>query len=333
VKLVRDIAVGVFLCIFVMHGVALAGELFRFQGKSYSADQASPKLRTLLYDLELQYFEQREALADELLFELYIEHEAAKRGVDAAALAEELLAFQPVTEQELHAFYTANAPRIGEPFEQVRERIAQHLRAQRLHAAKAGLLADVKKGQGFELLITPPEPPPLEIATEGFPRKGAEMPRFTIVEFADYQCPHCSKAARVLRRIVERYPEDVQIVYMDFPINRSGISRVVAEGAACAHQQGAFWAYHDLAFEGQARLDKNAPMELARVLELDEAVFAECLAGRVPKARVARSESEARRLGLTGTPSIFVNGRPLRSRHLERDLQRLIDGATGPDQG
>ncbi len=66
-------------------------ELFRVEGKTYSADQASSKVRTLLYDLDLQYYEQRQALADEFLLELYANGEAAKRGVSTAALARELL--------------------------------------------------------------------------------------------------------------------------------------------------------------------------------------------------------------------------------------------------
>ena len=66
-----------------VHGMASDTKLFRFEGKTYSADQASPKLRTLLYDLDLQYYEQRQALADEFLFELYVEAQAAKRGVSA----------------------------------------------------------------------------------------------------------------------------------------------------------------------------------------------------------------------------------------------------------
>ena len=321
------------LCALAVGGTVSAADLFRYEGKTYSADQATPKLRTLLYDLDLQYHEQRKALADELLFELYVDKEARKRGVSKAALSEELLQFKPASEEELRAFYDANKARIGEPYEQVRERIRLHLEGQRLRAAKAGLLEDVKKGSDYELLLAAPEPPPLAIASEGFPRMGAEQPRFTIVEFGDYQCPHCEKAAGVLRRIVEQYPDDVQLIYMDFPINRSGISRLVAEGAACAQRQDKFWAYHDLAFERQTSLDSNSPKALAKELGLDQAAFAECLSGRGAKAQLARSESEARRLGLTGTPSIFVNGRPLRSHHLERDLQQLIGGAASPGQG
>jgi 2-hydroxychromene-2-carboxylate isomerase len=333
VRISGQILGGLLLAGFGIQSLAADDGLFRFEGRTYGADQASPELRTLLYDLDRQYYEQRLALADELLFELYLEAEAGRRNVSKAALAAELLDIEPPGESELRAFYDANAARIQEPYEQVRARIERHLRDRRLRAEKVRILGGVKKTGDYALLLAAPEPPPLEIATRGFPRKGASMPRFTIVEFGDYQCPHCGKAAAVLRRIVERYPDDVQLIYMDFPINRSGISRVVAEGAVCAQRQERFWAYHDLAYERQSQLDRNSPMELARALELDEGAFAECLAGRDAGAQVMRSESEARRLGLTATPSVFVNGRPLRSRHLERDLHRLIGGTDGSGKG
>lgn len=310
---------------------ALAGDhaLLRFDGRTYGADHASARLRTLLYDLDLDYYRQRQRLVDELLFEIFLKTEAERRGTTREALAEELLAIQPPEERDIRAFYGGNRARIGQPYAEIRDRIEQHLREQRLRAEKASLLARVKSERDYSTLLAPPEPPPLEIATEGFPRRGAAVPRFTIVEFGDYQCPRCARAAQVLRRLVERYPDDVQLVYMDFPVNRSGISRLVAEGAACAHRQGKFWAYHDLAFEVQSALDRESPAALARELGLDETAFTECMAGRGAKAGVARSEREARRLGLRATPSIFVNGRPLRSRHLERDLERLIDAEAG----
>jgi protein-disulfide isomerase len=326
------------VCGIVLAGLAtgaLAADdgLIRYEGRNYGIDHASPRLRTLLYDLDLDYYRQRLVLVDELLYEIYLKTEAERRGITTGALADELLRIEAPTERDIRTFYHDNRSRIGQPYGEMRDRIDQHLRDQRLRAEKAGLLARAKSEGEFLLLMSPPDPPPLEIDTEGFPRKGATAPRFTIVEFGDYQCPHCGKAARVLRRIVERYPDDVQLVYMDFPINRSGISRAVAEGAVCAHRQDRFWAYHDLAYERQSGLDHDSPMELAKALELDEAAFAGCLASRGTKARVVRAEREARRLGLRATPSIFVNGRPLRSRHLERDLHRLIDGASPPEQG
>lgn len=324
-SIIRQLILGVSLGGLCAVCAAAGSDLFRYQGESYGADQASPPLRALIYDLDHQYHEKRMTLADELLFELYVEHEAAKRNMTERDFAKELLQYEPVSEAEMRAFYHVNQAHIGRPYEEVRDRISQHLNTERLRAAKAEVLEDVKRSADYELLIAAPDAPPVDIATKGFPRKGAETPKVTIVEFADYQCPHCGKAAHVLSRIVEAYPDDVQVIYMDFPVNRSGISRVVAEGAACAQAQDKFWAYHDLAYGRQAQLDRDSPAELASTIGLDESAFAECLAGDEAKAQVARAEREARRLGLRATPSVFVNGRPLRSDDLERDLHRLID--------
>jgi protein-disulfide isomerase len=63
----------------------------------------------------------------------------------------------------------------------------------------------------------------------------------TIVEFADYQCPHCKIAAESLKKVTEKFKGKVRLVFMDYPINPSGISRAVAEASHCALEQGKFW--------------------------------------------------------------------------------------------
>jgi protein-disulfide isomerase len=307
--------------------------LIRFGGEEYGVADASPRLRQLLYDLEVAHYEQHQMLADELLFEIYLKAESEERGVEPAVLARELLNVQPIDEEAVRRFYDDNAARIGQPYEEVRSRIAEHLRTEALRAKQAELLDAAKDEGDFELLLPPPSPPPIDIATRGYPRRGAESPSVTIVEFGDYQCPRCRRAADVLHRLVEEHPDHVQVIYMDFPINRSGISRKVAEGAVCAQAQDQFWPYHDLAFAHQARLDHDSPMKIARTIGLDEDAFSTCLDKGAGKARVAHAEREARRLGLRATPSIFVNGRPFRSRHMERDLENLIDDAIDAKRG
>jgi protein-disulfide isomerase len=86
-----------------------------------------------------------------------------------------------------------------------------------------------------------------------------------------------------------------------------------------------FWEFHDLAYENQSRLDHDSVRQFAGQLELDGKAFAACLSDGTGNARVAGAEREARRLGLRGTPSVYVNGQPLRSDHLERDLERIIE--------
>lgn len=325
VNLSKPLVLGLVLAAHSVYCLAGDAPLFRFEGNEYRVEDASPTLQKLFFDLDSIYFEQRQVLADELLYEAYLDAEAARRGTTTGALAEELIQVVPPGEQEIRAFYDGNASRIGQPYDQVRGRIENHLISEQLRMQKAALLREVKAKGGYRALFETPEPPPVEIATDGFPRKGTDTPKVTIVEFGDYQCPLCKNAAAVMARVVKKYPDDVQVIYMDLPINRSGISRSVAVGAACALEQDRFWEYHDLAFENQGRLSHESPLQFARLLELDEKAFAGCLATGAGNARVAGAEREARRLGLSATPSVYVNGRPLRSNDLEKDLERLIE--------
>ena len=127
--------------------------------------------------------------------------------------------------------------------------------------------------------------------------------------------------------IEARYGDRLRVVFVDFPINPSGISRIVARGAACAAEQGRFWDYHDLAFERQRQLDASAPGTLAAALKLDMTAFQSCLAAPRAQAVVARGAAEAARLGLDSTPTLFLNGRRLILPSIERDLPVAIEAA------
>ena len=115
---------------------------------------------------------------------------------------------------------------------------------------------------------------------------------------------------------------------MDFPINQSGISRLVAKGAACANEQGRFWDYHDLAFEQQSGLSPRSPTALADKLGLDKDQFDSCYNSQAAEQQVSRAEAEAARLGLSSTPTFYVNGQRLRlTRGLAADLNSAVERA------
>jgi protein-disulfide isomerase len=104
----------------------------------------------------------------------------------------------------------------------------------------------------------------------------------------------------------------VRLVYRDFPID--GLhpqARRAAEAARCAHDQGKFWEYHDVLF---TQAPKATPDDLGRYaaqVGLDRAAFDRCLTERAHRATVERDLDEGRRLGITGTPAFFINGRAL----------------------
>jgi protein-disulfide isomerase/type II secretory pathway component PulC len=163
-----------------------------------------------------------------------------------------------------------------------------------------------------KILLMAPEPPVLDVRLGDNPIRGKPGAPVTIVEFSDFQSPHCARAERALLRLLETYDEEVRLVVRDLPLPFHRYARLAAEAAECAAEQDAYWKYHDLLFHNQDDLTRPALERYARRLDLDPKSFRECLdAGRFRKA-VEADEAEARRLGVDSSPTFFVNGRYLK---------------------
>ncbi len=307
-----------------------SGQLFEYGGTAYTPTDLSPRMVQLLSSFQTGAYKNLLDLLDEVLFDIYVKQQAKKEGRSIKAIALELLDAPVPDEATARAFYDKNKARLGDKsFESLKVDIQKLLRRRKMQDNRDKVIARIKKEGGFKLLVKPPQTLALKINSEGYPYKGAKDGKVTIIEFSDFQCPNCQRAAIVMQTLLSRYPKDLKVIFMDFPINRSGISRQVAIGGVCADQQGQFWNYHDKAFNQQFTLTKESPLAIAKELGLDEAAYSKCLTGAVAQARIETSYREARRLGLNATPSVFVDGKPFPSRHLFRDLVRYIDKALG----
>ncbi|GAB4353155.1 MAG: hypothetical protein Kow006_18200 [Gammaproteobacteria bacterium] len=318
---------GSFFCIFLAT-VAVAAEApgFKYENQVYAGETLPPSLKQKLFELEVELNRQRRQAIDAHVIDRYVAERATRENRTVEQIQNELFRVQDPDEAEVKGFYDANRSRIRGSFEQVRGQIAEYLRNQRRQQRVAAVLETIRKEKGYEVYLAEPEAPLMKVATEGYPFKGSPDAKVTIVEFADYQCPHCKDAMPVMKRLLERYGDKVRVVFRNFPINRSGISRQVAVGAVCAGEQGRFWEYHDLAFERQNYLMAITPKDLADELGLDIAKFEACFKGDAAAAKVARSLDEGRRLGISGTPTFYVNGRQLHVHgDLESSLSAVID--------
>lgn len=283
--------------------------LFSWGDQSYKVSDFTDGLQDAAYQVEAERYEKMQRLADSMLLELHLKSEADKQGSTISAVAEKLLATPPPSDSEISKFYEENKANINQPLEMVKDQIVGFMLQQGMEKKRSVLVAELKAKQPFKLSITPPHAPVLTIKTEGYPFKGAENASVTLIIFADYQCPHCKMESAELKKLMAKYGDKVKMVYRDFPINKSGISTKVAEGAECAFQQGKFWEYHDMAFELQAGLDKNSPNDFAEALELDTKKFAQCLSDPATARRIEDSKAEAMMLHVTATPTVFINGR------------------------
>ncbi|RDE19077.1 hypothetical protein DV711_15915 [Motiliproteus coralliicola] len=304
-----------------------AGPGFHYDGQQYRGDNLPAAIKAELYQLEQKFNDQRREVIDGYIVNRYVRERAQAEGKSFAQLQQELLSAPLPTDADVEAFYNANKARIPGPLEQVREQIKNYLKQALLVEKQRQLLEMIVEDKGYQVELAALPQLRLPIALEGYPSKGNPDAPITLVEFADYQCPHCKNAGPVTKQLLKEYGDKVRLVYRDFPINRSGISRKVAEAAVCADRQGQYWPFHELAFERQNYL-KNISIEmLAEEAELDMDAFNSCLKSGEPQQIVAGSQAEARELGITSTPTFFVNGRPLPHSHgdLLAELKSLID--------
>lgn len=153
-------------------------------------------------------------------------------------------------------------------------------------------------------------------AREGDRVLGNPVAPVTYVEFSDFQCPFCGRFfANTLPEIKEKYVKTgkVKFVYRDFAFLGEE-SFKAAEAARCAHEQGKFWEYHDSLFESQNGENRGAFSDFnlkrfARELGLDVAAFNSCLDSGKYREAVEEESRLGRELGVSGTPSSFINGR------------------------
>lgn len=166
------------------------------------------------------------------------------------------------------------------------------------------------------------------IDTSGSPTKGAAKPVVTVVEWADFECPFCAVAAPELKKLVEKYPEQVQLVFKHYPLSAHEHAENAARAAVAAHQQGKFWPLQQALFESQkSGLDEPSILKLAREVGLDMKGFEADMASESTADSVARDRKQADALGLEGTPMIYINGRHFMLDHfdLRQDLAPWVE--------
>ncbi len=268
--------------------------------------QAHPKLARQLYDV-------RHAALDELTLDRLVDEQAAKANVPSEAWIRAEVDRRVVapSEQELKTFFET---RVAAEHPEARAadlmpRIKEHLLNERRQEALRLVLDDLKARARLELLLPPPR---VKIAADG-PSKGSRDAPVTIVEFSDYQCPYCQRQEEALKQIVAKYPGQVRLVVMDFPLDMHPDARRSAKAAVCADQQGHFWEMHDRMFANQGALDEDELKRDASQLGLDGPRFAACLNSPEAEQRVAQSQREGEEAGVDGTPALFLNGRPFSS--------------------
>ncbi len=315
------------LCVTLLSTTAFAEDLFTLNGKSTTEKDLTPAQQQQVFELKTQFFEHMNSLVDSIIFENHVAEMAKKQNKTPDEVEDKILAVKEPSEKALKSFFEANKHRIPPnfKFDDVKGEIVKAVKQEEIRKKRDEIVAKIRREQKFAMSMSKPEAPVFQIQTEGFPRKGKDDAKVTIVEFADYQCPHCKIAAESLKKLTEKFRNKVRLVYMDYPINPSGVSRAVAEASHCADEQGKFWDFHYKAFESQDKLDKESPAKLAKDVKLDEAKFKACMDLAKGKTMVDKAFAEGTRIGVGGTPYLVINGRRYLGAHTVEALSKEVE--------
>ncbi len=193
----------------------------------------------------------------------------------------------------------------------------QGVYAMRYFVSKDG--QKVVKGSLFDINRNPFEAEMKKVKTDLQPSFGAPGAPVVIAVFTDLECPHCREEAKVLRDHVQKeFPNEVRVYYKDFPLEQMHPwSKAAAIAGRCVFRSNpaAFWDYHDWIFEHQPEINaqnlKDKVLEWAGQKNVDTLQLNACIDNKATEKEVDRSIAEGRSLAVSGTPTLFINGRQL----------------------
>jgi protein-disulfide isomerase len=257
----------------------------------------------------------------ELIDQRVLALEAASKKASAADLTKAIKT-PDVSDAEMHQFYDANRDNIRKPYEAVAGKIKEYLQKQAADTAQRRYLDSLRTKYHASAVL---EPPRMAVSASG-PQRGPVDAPVTIVEFSDFQCPFCGEFEPIVRGTLAKYGARVRLVYRHLPLTSlHKFAQKAAEAAVCAQRQEKFWEMHDLMFAEQSSLGVEQLKDKARRIGLDGARFDDCLDGGQAAPAVQGDVTAAEALGLSGTPSTFVNGRYIRNGISAEGLWAIVD--------
>jgi protein-disulfide isomerase len=279
------------------------------EGHNITEADIAGNIATQIAQINNQIYTTKKRAVDALIADQLLDREAKKRGLSREQLLQQEVNAKvtPVSDAEVEQFYNANKARLGgKSLEEVKAPITQQLQNSKLQQQQQTFIRSLRKAAAVKVLL---KPPLVNIALGSAPVRGNANAPVTVVEFSDYQCPFCARAEGEVVKVREAYKDQVKIVYKDFPLSIHPNAPKAAEASRCAREQEKYWEYHDVLFANNNALEVPNLKKFAADLKLDIAKFDACLDSGKYAPEIAKDVEEGTRVGVSGTPAFFINGR------------------------
>ena len=274
-----------------------------------------------LYQAEEQRIKLLLESTQHLIDEELLATEAARVGVTVPELIERASESEAV----------AKLAGLPEPIRQTGQLSQQHPQApsslisEEMSRIRRALLVQLRRNVEIRVNLSQPEPPVLNVSADDDPWTGTDQAPVTIIEFSDFECPYCKRSVPILKELLAKYRGKLKLVYRDFPGPNHHQALTAAQAAQCAAEQNRFWEYHDALFTRHTPTTGWNFSALAEDLGLHQPSFDVCMKEDHYREEVLKDLRDGLKLGVTSTPTFFINGRPLIGARPLADFQAIID--------
>lgn len=283
-------------------------------------------IETDIYEEELKIYQMKMDRLKEVIADNLIKNDSKSKGLTKDQYFEKYV-FSKVSEGEIDSFIKdRNLPK-DQITKDIRERIKSVIQGDK-NGKSVEEWINKKLGKNkVNVFFKKPLRPTFDVEIGDSPIWGSVDAKVKIVEFSDFQCPHCARAKMILDDVKKKYKDKVAIVFKNYPLPFHTQARVASNAALCAKSldKDAFWKFYDYMFTNQSKLLVQDLKDQAKKIGLNVAEFSKCLDSNQFDQVVKADMDQGNELGVKSTPSIFVNGKIVLGAQPLETFSEIID--------
>jgi len=290
------------------------------------AGAAEAQIRAQLEDVQRQVKEQEYNLRKKALTEMLFEMEAQEKKMSRNDLVAQEVTNKAIAEPgDIDSLWeeVKDGAR-GATKESMRSQLEQMVVQRKTENQLSRYQRQLFKKYNVTLIGLQPVRKEVKVPADA-PVLGAADAPITIVEFTDYQCPYCQRAQQYVDRVMDAYKGKVRLVYQEFPLDFHPQAKPAGRAARCAGEKGKFWEMHTDLLRTPGAYDDADLKRRAAKLGLDVASFGACVASNKYDAVIQQSVENGRSVGVSGTPTFFLNGRTFSGAQPFEVFERMIE--------
>jgi protein-disulfide isomerase len=301
-------------------GAALA----RINGQDITDEDVKKAAGPKLQQAEMDLYDARKDAIDQIIDDRLVEDAAKKEGVAKADyLKKNVFDKIKIEDKDIEKFYNENKAQMqGKKLDDVKGNVRGYLYREKHQTVYGDLIAGLRKKADVAILIKAPK---VEIEEGDNPAIGPKDAPVKVIEFTDYQCPFCGKARPTVNQILAEYKGKVRYVLRDFPLSFHKDAQKAHEAARCAGEQNKTWEMNKILFENQRAIKVDDLKKYAGELKLKMDKFNECLDSGKYADVVKQNQEYGEKVGVSGTPAFFINGRMISGARPFSSFKEIID--------